>query len=315
MSLDDEAYSFAPVPPSIDPREAAAMPTVFLTAHLALRTVAGVAPGTDVLCHTATGGVGLAAQQVVRMSNARMLATAGSADKRCLVRGNGVHTVCSSRSVAFVADTTVAGGRPACVLNTLTGNGACMMPRCIRQNHDSATGFVAASLSLLITGGTFVELSKRDIWSPQRVAQERPDVAYQLLALDFMPPPVVRASMQTLAADLAQGRYTPLSMVDYPLSATHQALRSMSRAKHIGKLVVDLDPGVPCSGCHLLTGGSGGLATHIVRALAQHGASDIVLASRYGGCCGCIRTIILFGPGAAAARRCTMCSCTHAEHQ
>ena len=33
------------------------------------------------------------------------------------------------------------------------------------------------------------EISKRDIWSPQRIAQERPDVDYQLVAIDFLPVP------------------------------------------------------------------------------------------------------------------------------
>lgn len=30
------------------------------------------------------------------------------------------------------------------------------------------------------------EISKRDIWSPERVAQERPDVNYRLVAIDFL---------------------------------------------------------------------------------------------------------------------------------
>ena len=36
-------------------------------------------------------------------------------------------------------------------------------------------------------GGKLAEISKRDIWSPQRVAQERPDVLCQLVAIDFLP--------------------------------------------------------------------------------------------------------------------------------
>lgn len=31
------------------------------------------------------------------------------------------------------------------------------------------------------------EISKRDIWSPARVAQERPDISYKLVAIDFLP--------------------------------------------------------------------------------------------------------------------------------
>lgn len=51
-----------------------------------------------------------------------------------------------------------------------------------------ATGMVAASLALLKPGGCMVELGKRDIWVHGRPAQERPDVRYNLLAIDFLPP-------------------------------------------------------------------------------------------------------------------------------
>lgn len=47
---------------------------------------------------------------------------------------------------------------------------------------------VAASLALLKPGGCMVELGKRDIWVHGRPAQERPDVRYNLLAIDFLPP-------------------------------------------------------------------------------------------------------------------------------
>lgn len=36
-----------------------------------------------------------------------------------------------------------------------------------------------ASLAVLRLGGRVVELSKRDIWSPARIAQERPDISYR----------------------------------------------------------------------------------------------------------------------------------------
>lgn len=66
-------------------------------------------------------------------------------------------------------------------------------------------GMVAASFASLAHSGRFVEVGKRDIWSPQRAAQERPDVAYRLVAIDFWTPAVVGASMQRLAAMLAKG--------------------------------------------------------------------------------------------------------------
>ena len=64
---------------------------------------------------------------------------------------------------------------------------------------------VAASMACLAFGGRFLEVAKRDIWSPQRMAQERPDLAYRLIAIDFWPPVTVGTAMQHLAAMLAKG--------------------------------------------------------------------------------------------------------------
>ena len=54
-------------------------------------------------------------------------------------------------------------------------------------NSLTSPGMVAATLSCLALGGRMAEISKRGIWCPQRVAQERPDVRYELLAIDFLP--------------------------------------------------------------------------------------------------------------------------------
>jgi hypothetical protein len=48
-------------------------------------------------------------------------------------------------------------------------------------------GMLSNTLSCIQQRGRLVEISKRDIWSMQRTAQERPDVQYQLLAIDFLP--------------------------------------------------------------------------------------------------------------------------------
>ena len=43
-------------------------------------------------------------------------------------------------------------------------------------NSLTSPGMVAATLSTLGCGARFAEIGKRDIWSPARSAQERPDV-------------------------------------------------------------------------------------------------------------------------------------------
>ncbi len=64
---------------------------------------------------------------------------------------------------------------------------------------------VAASLAALVHGGALVEVGKRGIWSPARVAQDRPDAAYHLVAIDFWPPATVAGSLLNLATNFAQG--------------------------------------------------------------------------------------------------------------
>ncbi len=49
---------------------------------------------------------------------------------------------------------------------------------------------VAATVACMAQAAHLTEISKRDIWSPQRMAQERPDLQYKLVAIDFLPPKV-----------------------------------------------------------------------------------------------------------------------------
>ena len=61
---------------------------------------------------------------------------------------------------------------------------------------------VAASMAGARPSARFVELAKRDVWSAARVAQERPDMSYALLAVDFLPLAVLRTSLDTIAAEV-----------------------------------------------------------------------------------------------------------------
>ena len=67
---------------------------------------------------------------------------------------------------------------------------------------------------------------------------ERPDVSYSLVAVDFLPPPAVNATLTRLARDLSNGALHPLPRVLHELRAVRAALRQMSQARHVGKIVV-----------------------------------------------------------------------------
>ena len=147
------AKTMVPMPASLTFEAAATTPTVFVTVLAALEQAAGMRPGERVLVHAAAGGVGLAAVQLIQSVGAEALATAGSAEKRSLLRSLGVRQLASSRDITFTDMFASAGGAHA-VLNTLT-----------------SPGMVAASLAALTHGGRFVEISKRDIWSSGRMTQ------------------------------------------------------------------------------------------------------------------------------------------------
>lgn len=80
------------VPDDIALVDAAALPVVWPTAWIALFERAGPRAGDTVLVHAAAGGVGLAATQLAARAGARVIATAGGADKlaRCAKHGAAV---------------------------------------------------------------------------------------------------------------------------------------------------------------------------------------------------------------------------------
>ena len=83
------AGQLLPVPAGLDFEQAAAIPEVFLTAHDNLFTRAGLHSGETVLIHGGASGVGTAAIQLAHRAGARVLVTAGSAEKlrRCAELG------------------------------------------------------------------------------------------------------------------------------------------------------------------------------------------------------------------------------------
>jgi NADPH:quinone reductase-like Zn-dependent oxidoreductase len=268
------------MPAQLSFEQAATMPTVFMTAHMAFDLAAEVKPGERVLVHAAAGGVGLAAVQVLRERGVVAVATAGGPPKRALLRSLGVQHVAGSRDTAFVEELAVGGKGVDMLLNTLT-----------------SPGLVSAALALVSHGGRLVEISKRDIWHAGRAAQERPDLHFGMVAVDFLPGPEVQRAMSRVAAGAASGALCPLPVASHGLRSISSALRQMSQARHVGKVVVSVahsDPGNSSSpdlpgigaaaagGTVAVTGGLGALGLLTASWLASQGASRVILLGRSG---------------------------------
>jgi putative PIG3 family NAD(P)H quinone oxidoreductase len=86
------ASMLMPIPEKLSYEQAAAIPEAFLTAYLNLFWLGKLQAGQSVLIHAGGSGVGTAAIQLARVAGARVLVTAGAADKlqRCRELGADV---------------------------------------------------------------------------------------------------------------------------------------------------------------------------------------------------------------------------------
>ncbi|MCW2517157.1 MAG: beta-ketoacyl synthase, partial [Mycobacterium sp.] len=258
----------APIPDGVSAVEAATIPAAALTVRLAFDW-AQLKPGDRVLVHAASGGVGLAAIQMAQQCGATVFATA-STYKRATLRNLGVKYVYDSRTTDFadqiLADTDGAG--VDVVLNSLTNE-----------------GFLEATVRATAQNGRFAEIAKRDIWTPEQMSAARPDIAYEIVALDtvtIQEPERIRGLLTEVSEGLGKGEWTPLPAEVYPLTEARAAFRRMQQARHIGKIVVQIpSPLQPrADRSYLITGGLGAIGLHTAAYLAQLGAGDIVLTSR-----------------------------------
>ena len=87
-------YAVIPIPDEFPFDQAAAVPLVFLTAWHMLMGRARLQPGEDVLVLAASSGVGMAAIQIARLFQCRVIATAGGEEKLAKARELGAdHTI------------------------------------------------------------------------------------------------------------------------------------------------------------------------------------------------------------------------------
>ena len=96
---------------------------MYNTSHHALINLARIRKGESVLIHSAAGGIGHAAISIAKHVGAVIYATAGSEEKRQIVRDMGVEHVYNSRNLSWFDDLMkdTNGQGVDVVLNSLAG--------------------------------------------------------------------------------------------------------------------------------------------------------------------------------------------------
>jgi len=271
------------LPDGMTDAQAAAVTTAHATAWYGLNGLARIKAGDKVLIHSGTGGVGQAAIAIARAAGADIFATAGSEQRRQLLRDMGIEHVYDSRSVEFadqIRRDTDGYGVDA-VLNSVTGAAQ------------------LAGLNLLALGGRFVEIGKRDIYADTKLGlfPFRRNLAFWGVDLGLMSvshPQQVSEILGTVYRLIAEGVLPMPGSTHYPLADATAAIRLMSAAEHTGKLVLDIPragrssvvlppeqvPAFRRDGSYIITGGLGDLGLFLAEKIAAAGARRIVLNSR-----------------------------------
>jgi polyketide synthase 7 len=251
--------------------EAAGVPIAFLTAYHGLAVLAGVQPGESVLIHAATDAVGMATVQLARHWGMEIFATARP-DKWDTLRAMGFDDdhIADSGTLEFAEKLlSGTGGRGVDVVaNSLAGE------------------FVDASLRLLPRGGRFIEMGKTDIRDPEAIAQTHPGVSYRAADLAEAGPQRIEQTLREVAGLFNSHSLHQLPVTTWDIRYAPQALRFVSHARHVGKVVLTMPDSTSdalAAGTVLITGGTGMagavLARHVVH---RYEARHLVLASLRG---------------------------------
>jgi polyketide synthase 12 len=142
--------------------------------------------------------------------------------------------------------------------------------------------FVDASLRLLPRGGSFLEMGKTDIRDADVVAVAHPGVRYRAFDLFEAGADGVGRILTGVAALSDAGVLRALPVSTWDVRRAPAALRHLSQARHIGKVVLTM-PDAWAGGTVLITGGTGMAGASVARhVVANHGVRHLVLLSRRG---------------------------------
>ena len=217
-----------PVPPSLTMTEAAAMPETFFTCWQNMFMRADVKNGDWVLVHGGTSGIGTTAIMLAKAFGAKVITTAGSAEKCEAAKNLGADVAVNYKTDDFVAATKEAtGGKGANLIVDIVGG------EYIDRNYDAAAdqGVIAQVSFTAGPKGTanFGKLMAKRITHTGSTL--RPRTVAEKAA-------IAKGLEERVWPLVVSGKIKPVIDSTYPLAKASDAHARMESSQHIGKIVL-----------------------------------------------------------------------------
>jgi len=222
------AVQCLPVPDNVTVEEAAAIPETFFTVFLNVFQRVGLRSGETLLIHGGSSGIGTTAIMLAKAFDARVIVTAGTAEKCAACVALGADQAINYKAEDFVAATQAATqGRGADVILDMVGGE--YLPRNIAAA--ALEGRIAIIAHL---GGSRAELDIRAVMI-KRLTLSGSTLRAQPVANKGRIAAALRSQVWPL---FASKRLRPLIHARFPLAEAARAHALMESGEHVGKIIL-----------------------------------------------------------------------------
>jgi NADPH:quinone reductase len=217
-----------PVPPGLTPIEAAAFPETFFTVWHNTFERGRLVAGETLLVHGGASGIGTTAIQLAKAFGARVITTAGSAEKCDACRRLGADIAVNYKTEDFVAATKAATeGKGADVVLDMIGGDY------IERNYE------AAAVEGRVVQIAFQGSAKATVDFHRIMLKRLTHTGSTLRARSIPDKAAIAHNVERHVLPLvAAGKVRPLIDSTFPLAHAAQAHARMDASAHIGKIVL-----------------------------------------------------------------------------
>ena len=219
-----------PIPADLSPIAGAAIPETFFTVWHNAFERGRLAAGETLLVHGGSSGIGTTAIQLAKAFGARVIATAGTAEKCAACRELGADDAVNYKTEDFVAATKKAtDGRGADVILDMVGGSY------IERNYE------AAAVEGRVVQIAFQSASHADVDFRRLMFKRLTHTGSTLRARAIADKAAIaRAVEDRVLPSIAGGRVKPVIDSTFPLREAAKAHARMETSQHIGKIVLTL---------------------------------------------------------------------------